>query len=214
MQRRTAKLTSSSHSFPLQFGLSVVTAPSVEPVDVDTAKRYLRVEVPVEDDLIGTFIESARREVENKLDRSLINTTWRMTLDAFPDGNGPILLPKVPVSTSSSNVSVTYDSSGVSTVWASSNYTVDYYSEPGRILPTYGNVWPSPRDVPNAVTVQFVAGYGATADTVPAGIRAYMLRAIAEAFENREMAAVGTIVSPHTYVDGLLDPYRWTLGAS
>lgn len=195
----------------LQYGLSVVTAPTVEPIDVATAQLYLRVETPDDAPIIQTLIEMARRETEAKLERTLINTTWRLTLDEFPDGNDPILLPKPPLSTDSSNVAITYDSSGVTTTWASSNYTVDYRSEPGRIYPAYGYTWPSPRDVPNAVNVQYVAGYGASGDFVPAGIRTYMLRLIAENYENREVSTVGTIISNHRYWEGMLDPYRWTL---
>jgi hypothetical protein len=37
---------------------------------------------------------------------------------------------------------------------------VDAKSEPGRIVPAYGKVWPSTRYEPNAVQVRFVAGYG------------------------------------------------------
>ena len=200
------------HTPVTQYGLSVVTASTAEPIPIDTAKRFLRVEIPDDDILIQSFISAARQYIENKLDRTLLNTTWRLTLDDFPDGNGGILLPRPPLSSATTNLSVTYlDANGNSTTYASSNYQVDVYSEPGRIYPGYGLTWPDARDVPNAVTVQFVAGYGATYGTVPAGIRAYMLRVIAEMYENREMTAVGTITQEYPHLDGMLDPFRWTL---
>ena len=195
-----------------QYGLNLVTAPSVEPIDVSTAKSYLRVEVPDDDVLIQTMIEAARRQTENKLNRSFINTTWKLSIDEFPDGEEPILTPNPPLSATSSNVAITYtNTSGVSTTLASSNYQIDATSEPGRIFPRYGGTWPETRSVPNAVQIQFVSGYGSAADTVPGGIRQYMLRLIADQYENREVVAVGTIVTEYPMLDGLLDPYRWTL---
>ena len=199
----------------LRYGLGIVTAPSVEPIDIATAKLYLRVETDDDVTLIQAMIQKARVDAENKLDRTLINTTWRMTFDEFPCGANPIHLPRPPLGSSSSNVSITYtNSTGASTVWDSSNYSIDYNSEPGRLFPIYGQTWPTARDIPNAVTIQFVAGYGATADTVPAGIRTYMMRLIADEYENREVSSVGMTVNPHSNIEGLLDPYRWTVHVS
>ena len=169
-------------------------------------KQHARIEIPDDDSLVLTYIESARRETENKLDRTLINTTWVLRLDEFPCGNNPLPMPRPPLS---SVTSITYtDTAGTSTTWASSNYTVDANSEPGRIYPAYGQTWPSTRSVPNAVVITYVAGYGSSATSVPGGIRAYILRKAAELYEQREMSTAG-VISEFKDVDGLLDPYRW-----
>lgn len=205
-------MVDSIHTPAYQYGLTVATSATVEPVDIDSAKSFLRVDTADDDFLIATFITAARQYVENKLERTLCNTTWRLTLDAFPDGNDPIILYRPPISSATTNVAITYtDANGNSTTLASSNYQVDFRSEPGRIYPGYGQTWPFPRDIPNAVTITYVAGYGNSVDSVPAGIRAYMLRVIAEMYENREMTVVGTIASAYPHLDGMLDPYRWSL---
>ena len=195
-----------------QYALTVATSATVEPIDIDTAKTFLRVETPDDDHLIAGFIAAARQYTANKLARTLCTTTWRLALDDFPDGNSPIVLHNPPVTTTTTNVSITYiDSNGNSTTLASSNYQLDGYSEPGRIYPGYGLTWPEARSQPNAVVVQYVAGYGNSVDSVPSGIRAFMLRVIAELYENREMTVVGTISQEYPHLDGMLDPYRWSL---
>lgn len=189
------------------------TAPDTEPLTTAEAKSHLRVDSSTDDTYIGTLITAVRQHVEGYLGRALITQTWDLTLDEWPMNSSDgfyesILVPLAPL------VSIThvkyYDTSGALQTAASGTYTVDTNSTPGRITPIYGTVWPSAQFIPNAITIRFIAGYGAAAD-VPAAIKQAMLLLIAQFYEYREEVVVGTIVANLDKAsEFLLRPYRIT----
>jgi len=150
--------------------LFLVTAPASEPVSLAETKLHLRVaaDVTAEDDLIAGLIVAARDYAETVTHRALPLQTWDLKLDGFPDDGGPIWLPKAPTVSVTSVTYVAQD--GTSTVWSAALYTTDLPTGPkaraGYLEPAYGQVYPSTRDVPNAVVVRFVAGYQGTALTL------------------------------------------------
>ena len=190
--------------------LTEVTAPATEPVTLAEAKLHLRVDTNDENDLVTALITAAREYAETFTHRALITQTWDLKRDEFPSGD-PIWLPKAPAV---SVTSITYtDSAGTAQTWSSTLYTTDLPTGPwarrGRIVPGYGETYPSTRTVPNAVVVRFVAGYGA-ATAVPASIKAAMKILIGTWFgPGREHVNIGNIVTvvPQT-VDALLWPYK------
>jgi uncharacterized phiE125 gp8 family phage protein len=163
------------------------------------------------DPLLTTLITAVRERAETATGRQLITATWDLVLDQFPCGLQPYELgsrwrdwgfdrignlfldiPKAPLQ---SVTSISYvDTAGQTQVWAASNYLVDAPSGPrgrrGRIAPAYGVVWPFTQAQINAATVRFVAGYGATAASVPSLLRQAMLMDIATLYENRDAEAV------------------------
>lgn len=156
--------------------LSLVTPPAVEPVSLAEAKGQLRLSLADDDALITELIAAARDYVETCTHRALITQTWDDKRDGFPAWSDAIWLPKPPLV---SVTSVTYvDQNGVTQTWSSTLYTVDAPTGPkarmGAIVPNYGQAFPSTRDVVNAVTIRLVAGYGAAATAVPAGLKAAM----------------------------------------
>lgn len=170
--------------------LTLVTAPVGEPFTLTDAKDHLRITIDTEDSLINALIVSAREFAEGNTRRALITQTWDLTLDAFPDAI------EVPLPPLQSVTSVTYiDTAGTTqTLVANTDYTVDTKSEPGRIVPAYGKSWPSTRDIVNAVTVRFVAGYG-NATAVPKSIKQAMLMHIEHMFDNRGTVNIGNVVN-------------------
>ncbi len=96
-----------------------------------------------------------------------------------------------------------YDGDGVLQTWSPTLYDVDPAAgspfldtcQPWRVYPKYGQSWPTHRAQRNAIEVQFVAGYGATAAAIPAKLRSAMLLMVGEMFERREQAVVGSMVS-------------------
>jgi uncharacterized phiE125 gp8 family phage protein len=88
-----------------------------------------------------------------------------------------------------------------------SDYLVDDYQEPARIIPAYGKVWPLIRHQPNAILVRYVAGYGA-ASAVPDAIKNWMLLKIGTMYKMRADVVAGQISAlPHA--DAMLDGYRF-----
>lgn len=187
-----------------------------------------------DDPLLLLLIASARAHAEQELRRYLVTQTIDAFYDHFPrparymDHHGmdsraadyttgagfhshryEIRLPPLQ-----SVSSITYiDQNGVLQTLDPATYIVDAKSQPARITPAFGQIWPATQWQANAITIRFVAGYGAAA-AVPACIRQWMLMRVSTMFENREQLSVGhtrsaLIEVPPSYIDGLLDPERW-----
>lgn len=174
-----------------------------------------------DDPLLAMLIAAARAAAELELHRYLVTQTVDLNLDCFP-GQDPrwfeghqsrmcygseyeIHLPPLV-----SVISITYvDSDGAPQTLAADQYLVDAKSQPARIAPAYGLSWPATRQQANAVTVRFVAGYGAAA-AVPACIKHWMLLQIKSGYDSRDQFVPGMIMAkiPSEYVDGLLDSER------
>ncbi len=186
--------------------LTLITAPSLEPMTLAEAKLHLRVDGTDEDDLITALIVAARRRAEHLLTRALITQTWELTLDEFPAAD--IQLPKPGVL---SIVSVKYlDSAGVEQTVDSADYALDAATIPGWVLLASGASWPTTYDGANAVRVRFTCGYGPAASDVPADVVAWCKLQVGALYRNREGFAAGQSVAelPGRFFDALLDAER------
>lgn len=193
--------------------LKIYIEPECEPLSLAEIKTFLRIgSNEDEDNFLGTLATIARKEAEKITRRQLITATWNYYLDKFPE---IIYLPVPPIQ---SVTHVKYlDSAGdEQTLLADTDYLVDIYSEPGRIMPCFGMVWPSIYPEVNAVRIRFVSGYGDADSDVPEPIRQWMLMAIGAMYENRELMTIAPSSSSlveFKFLDGLLDDYRvWPLG--
>lgn len=200
--------------------------PAVEPVSLAQVKEHRRLDADdtSQDLTLALLITTARRYAEAYTGQSFITQKWRATMDRFPG----VMLPATPYAASAAWLPtpqpsneiqllhgpiqsvdlITYlDANGASQTLATSKWTLDASGIFPRIAPTYGNAWPDTLPQIGAVTVDFTAGYGATAPSVPVEIVHWMLVRIGSLFENREEVAVMTRgkLEPLPYVDGLLD---------
>lgn len=184
-------------------GVKCIIEPTVEPVSVSDIKPHAKVDIDGDDALIARYIKAARKHAENLTERALAPATYRLSLDAFPDGG--IQIPRPPVT---AIVSIQYiDSAGVLQTIDSADYALDDDQEPAWVLPAYGYTWPSTRDVANAVRVIFQAGY--TAEQCPAPIAHYIEVVVAAMYAQREILAQADRVPKSVqFYDGLLDVYR------
>lgn len=194
--------------------LELVTGPSVEPISLAELKLHVRTSGSAEDTLLAIYIAAARLKAEAELGRALINQTWRLRLDAFGgvDAAGEAINEiKIPKPTVQSITSVTYvDTNEDTQTLATNQYTLDAVTSPGWLYPAVGVDWPETSETLNAVAITFVAGYGATAASVPADIRNWILLTAGFLYANREaMDATGRIMAlPNRFLEGLLDPHR------
>jgi uncharacterized phiE125 gp8 family phage protein len=176
-------------------GLSLVTAPALEPVTLAELKAHCRIDVGDEDALISALGKAAREHVETLTHRPLITQTWDLTLDAFPCGVLELPLPPV-----SSVTSISYiDQAGDTQTWDAALYRVDLpsgpFAGPARIQPIYGGTYPITQAVTNAVTVRFVCGFGSTALSVPASLRHAIKLLVAHWYDTgRGPVQIGNIV--------------------
>lgn len=165
------------------------SAPAAEPVSTAEAKTHLRIDHTDEDTYIGTLVTTARLSLEAMTRRAFVTQTRVARYDSFPAVFEHHRSPLQSVS------SIAYiDTAGASQTLSASLYSVDTYTEPGRVIPAYGESWPSTRIVMNAVTETYIAGYGAAA-AVPENVKHCIKRLLSHWYEFREPMIVGTIVS-------------------
>ncbi len=153
--------------------LQILQEPAVEPLTLAEAKLHLRVDIPDDDALISALITSVRQYAETITRRAFIQQVWSYVIDSFP---GPTLigvpwgktftLPRHAIEIEKSRVqqvlAINYlDMSGTPQVMPTAEYVVDTSSEPCRITPVFGQIWPIPLPQIGAVNVRFVAGYAA-----------------------------------------------------
>jgi uncharacterized phiE125 gp8 family phage protein len=190
----------------------VTTQPTAEPLTIDELKNRLRVTTCDFDSELQDLLKAARIAVEDQSYRKLITQTVEMHIEDFPGTFGDIAIRLAPVS-AITHIKY-YDADGTLTTLTpvATYYQTDFASEqrPARIMPAYGQTWPSVRaDTYNAVEIQFTAGYG-VASSVPQSIKNGMLLLIANWYENREQSIVGTIVSELPWgVEACITPEDW-----
>jgi uncharacterized phiE125 gp8 family phage protein len=161
----------------------VINDISAEPITATEAKLHLRVDTTADDTLIAGLIPAARVFAEHYTGRSLVSRTLEMALPCFPEGS--IYLDAPPVT---SVVSIKYtDTAGVEQTVPSGDYTLSPYGESRRVSLIYGKTWPMTQDVPDAVRIQYVAGYA----SLPSSAKSAMLLMIGHWYSNRE--AVGDV---------------------
>ena len=187
--------------------LIVITPPTSEPVTPAEAKASpsFRVVGSTDDADITVLVKAAREMAEAITRRALITQTLELVLDGFPTGGIELYCPPIQSVTSIKYI----DTDGAEQTLDPLLYSVDDDSEPGLIVPTYGETWPATRDEVNAVRVRYVAGYGAAAD-VPAAIKTWIKMRAGTLYDNPQGIVVGQTVMnvPRDFIDGLLDPFR------
>jgi uncharacterized phiE125 gp8 family phage protein len=183
-------------------GISLKTAPAVEPVTAQEMREFLSLVGTEDDTLLAGLISAARVALEKYTGRTFITTVYQVYYDGF--SFLPIKLARPPVQ---SVVSITYvDVDGVTQTLSSSLYIVDVASLFGRISPAYDEVWPITREQNNAVCIEIKTGYGDAAASVPAPIKVAIKMIVADVYEHRE-ANVELALSENKSLKFLLSPY-------
>lgn len=174
-------------------------------LSLEMAKLHCKVDHDDEDLLIQLLIGAAQDLAGQATGRSIAKAVWRLQLDAFPCGDIRLLMPPlVEVQ------DVEYrDADGAPQTLDAGEYAIDPHSEPGRLVSSRSGGWPPTAPGPGAVSVTYVAGYGAGC---PEPIQQWMLLNIGHWYRNRESVHLGQFVSAVPYVDGLLDRFRiWSV---
>lgn len=208
--------------------LRLVTDATAEPVTIAEIKEWSVISTvsTVDESLISAAIKTARLECENKIKRPLMPQTWKLVFEDFPS---KIVLPRPPISTNSSDVTITFldETSGDSTTMAKTSvstcrYIVDVDAEPAEIFLKASADWPNVYDQQNAISVQFICGFplkttGTTGaggssqvPNAPENAKTWIKMRVGSLFENREGHVVANInqgvqETPRSFFDGLLD---------
>jgi uncharacterized phiE125 gp8 family phage protein len=160
--------------------VTVVTPPAIEPVSLERALAQLNG--PLEQDAkISDLITTARMDAESYTNRAFIQQTLRFTAGScffvygaawtwrHWHGRG-ILLPRQPI-VSVESVSY-YDTDNAAQDVADDNY---YLTAGGYLQFVSGYSYPSAYMREDALQIEYTAGYGTTAMSVPQPIRQAIL---------------------------------------
>ncbi len=178
--------------------------PLALPITLAEALHHLKEESDdgENDAYVLTLIDVARQACEDRTERTLISTPWLLTLDGFPEA---IPLHQPPIIAVQS-IQFT-DADGLTQTLSPADYEVNAVSVPGYVVPAYGKGWPATRSQINAVRVNYSAGYGVTAASVPKPLIQWMKLAIGDMYTNRNASSDRPVVR-HNFVDSLLEPYK------
>jgi len=142
----------------------VTTPPTLEPVTVEECRQFVGIHQAGDvsrDEVIKSRIRTARLWCESYTRYHFMRQTVTAYADCFEGccNNCGIDLDAPLVSVNS----VKYiDSNGVDTILAPAQYLVDAVSN--RITPAYNTTWPTVRQQPNSVRIEYLAGVVTTAE--------------------------------------------------
>ena len=188
--------------------LRLVTGPTQEPLTLENAKLYARIDYDDDDKIIMELIKSARRWVEGQTHRALVTSTWDYTIDwNWPIDQAGLQRIRLPIGPVASVTSITYqDGTSPDPTLAASQYTVARSDFHTRIVPAYNVEWPTTRCVAEAITVRFVAGQ-AVGDVDPALLMAVTMM-FGHLYERRDAAAEKALAEIPFGIEALLSPWR------
>jgi uncharacterized phiE125 gp8 family phage protein len=208
--------------------IRVVTPPAAYPCTLAEAKEWCRVRNgdTSQDNTLTVLIATMTAYAEHLTGRAFVQRTLEQSLEWFGNDvsnyqpgassmGSTIALPFPPLL---GIEAIAYtDLNAAAQEVLLETYEVDTTTEPGRVRPVFGSVWPVAGRVFNPVRIRYIAGYRPTASPtdltdnsyLPAPLRTWLAARICTLYDNRsqviiERATVDTI--PRDFVDALLDP--------
>lgn len=159
-------------------------APAEPPVTLAQAKAHLRVDHYDEDATIQGYLDAAIARLDGWngiLGRCMVTQTWRLDLLEFP-ASGVLRLPFPDCA----SVAVEYtDQLGASQTLSSSIYHLVADSIGPAIIEAENQVFPVTDEIPNAVRVTGVYGFGG-ASAVPWSLKTAILMHVGTLYHHRE----------------------------
>ena len=154
-----------------------------EPVSLAEAKAFLKVDDGAEDGLIETLIGAARLHVEGVTGKALLNQSWRVVLDRWPENR----VVRLPVSPFMSLTAI----NAIDEAGASHEVPLaQFMREPDRLLlPAGVNGMPVLQER-QGIEIDYVAGFGEDPEDVPTDLRQALLVLVAHWHENRDAVVV------------------------
>jgi uncharacterized phiE125 gp8 family phage protein len=149
--------------------LELVAPPVVEPLTAAEAKARLAIGDEVSDEVMNAWIMAARQQLDGAvgwLNRALITQSWRGHLDAFPCGNR-VYIPLPPLQ----QLTISYIGADGSSVALTEDVDYKLTKNAQRPYITPIGSWPSATISSDAITLDFIAGYGDDGASVPEPIR-------------------------------------------
>jgi uncharacterized phiE125 gp8 family phage protein len=188
--------------------ITTITPAAFEPLTIEEARAQCRCGAE-EDVLLGIYIAAAREACETIIRQNIVQRLVEQTEDGFP-AQDDLQLREMPVY---AVALVEYaDANGTTQALPTTAYAFDPSGLAGGrawLSPALGTIWPTTEKSTAAVRVQYVSGFAATPEEVPAAIKQWLLMTVALLYGQREsMDAGGRMTElPSRFVDRMLDRY-------
>lgn len=204
-------------------GYKVTTEAANYPVDIRDVKDYLKLDDNEDEIYVRSLIASATEYVTEYTQRSLVSRTINLAIDGVPEIDLPlregfydgadISIREKKITLPFGNVvSVTdvkyYDENDNESVFDSSNYYIDNFSVPARLVLRNGSSWPSSLREVNGIVITYISGYGNNPKQVPEQIRLAIMQYIAFMYEHRGDFERSPPPKLPEAISVLLQPYR------
>jgi len=176
-----------------------IDIPNIEPVSLQSAKAFLRVDHEDEDELIIGFIKAARERIETHLSISLITRRRLYTKVLAKTDYGKsaqLYINHYPIKRV---IAVDCLSGDETRRLDPSDYLINLHARPASLRLLSSNSLSA-----DAVLIELEAGFGDMADHVPMPIRQAIMLLIAQFYERRDDISEAMPMM----VDALLMPYR------
>lgn len=186
--------------------LTLLSGPTIEPVSLDEAKAWARIDTSDEDQLLAALIVSARLTLESFTRRFFVTQSWRLTLDAWPASTMRRKVLPLPLAPLQSVAAIrVYDEQDVAQTLVPTSYRAPAAQERGRIM--FCEPPEPPRRASDGIEIDLVAGYGDAATDTPEPLRRAILALVADWHENRGDVSEQSERLP-AVVSALARPYR------
>jgi len=159
-----------------------ISRDSSEAIPLALVKEHIRAsqDNSTEDELIRSYMATARLCFEGFTRRTLITTTYKTYRDIWQSGYE---IRRSPLQTIESVKY--YDTDNVLQTLDSSNYYITNETDYSRLIFNNDAVLPSLKNREQAIEITFKAGYGDAMEDIPYDIRVALLQHIASMYENR-----------------------------
>lgn len=188
--------------YPDEWQIQNETDPLIEPLSLDDAKSFLRLDTTTEDWDVDAAIRSTREHVEHRTALALVPRVVNQYFDCWPAAYFRLrLAPLISVA------SVVYkDEDGVETTLATTEYIVDTAKRIGEMHLANGKSWPSANlYASSGIKIQYVAGYSragtgtiSTSGTTVTGVSSLFTTELAEGdliVASGQIRAIATVTS-------------------
>jgi uncharacterized phiE125 gp8 family phage protein len=157
----------------------VTVAPTAEPVSLDEAKEFARIDASEDNALVTSLIAAARSHVEQRTGTKLMPQTVLMRARDWGD------LYALPVAPLTSVTSVEYlDASGVEQTLSTDVYEVVLAGLSPSIQLKVNQTWPSALFRTDAIRITAVAGYA----SLPPEVTTAIMRLVTMFYDNRSIS--------------------------
>jgi uncharacterized phiE125 gp8 family phage protein len=169
-----------------QYSLQLMDAPAITPITLAEAKSQMRIESSDDDAYITRLIAAAvtYTDARGVLGRAIITQKWAQS---FHEHDTRVYLKIIPAKTLTAVKY--YDTNNVLQTAITADYMLVANDDWAYVEPVKGKVWPITYDRPDAIRLEFEAGYGPATTDVPQTVRHALLLLVAHWYENREESA-------------------------